>query len=178
MSFFHNPYLRDINPIILNYLDLNSAKNFRLTCTHSNNLFKKHWNHLVVVRKLDTFLKKRVLKDPVDDIIKLNYLRKISLKSNRKYVNDDILQYFQDVHTLNIQWCDKITDVGLQCLSNIHNLDLRGCHRITDAGLVHLQHVHTLTLYGCIEITDAGLVHLKTSRFSRSLSEIDKNVHT
>ncbi len=63
--------------------------------------------------------------------------------------------------------------VGIACLQQLQTLDLNGCDKITDAGLQHisaLQQLQTLSLERCVKIFDAGLAHLSALKELRSLS--------
>jgi Leucine-rich repeat (LRR) protein len=71
-----------------------------------------------------------------------------------------------NLHTLDLSYCDKITDVGLKelaKLTNLHTLDLSYCDEITDVGvkeLAKLTNLHTLDLSYCDKITDVGVREL------------------
>ena len=77
------------------------------------------------------------------------------------------LRDMSELETLDLGFCEKITDTGLVHLEgiiNLQTLNLRGCEKITDTGLVHLKGMTSLrhlALINCLNITDAGLVHLK-----------------
>jgi internalin A len=58
-----------------------------------------------------------------------------------------------NVHTLDLSFCDNITDVG--ALASVHTLNLSNCRGITDVGA--LASVHTLNLSNCRGITDVSM---------------------
>ena len=58
-----------------------------------------------------------------------------------------------NLHTLNISFCNKITDVSM--LGNLHTLDISQCDKITDVSM--LSKLHTLYMYGC-NITDITIL--------------------
>ena len=75
------------------------------------------------------------------------------------------------VHTINLSYCNNITDQGLQYLKGVHTINLSYCNKITDQGLQYLadksalisgklKGVHTINLSHC-NITDQGLQYLK-----------------
>ncbi len=79
------------------------------------------------------------------------------------------LEGLTKLKSLDLEWCEKITDSGLahlKGLTKLEKLNLDGT-KITDEGLAHLKgltKLEWLHLYSTA-ITDEGLVHLK--RFSK-----------
>ena len=59
-------------------------------------------------------------------------------------------------HTIDLEGCKQITDVGLEHLKGVHTIKVWGCKKITDVGLEHLKGVHTINLWGYSKITDVG----------------------
>lgn len=85
------------------------------------------------------------------------YLNSIILYRNKQlsisldgYKSIKNVQRLGNVHTLNLSYCDNLTDVS--CLGNVHSLNLSFCYKITDISF--LGNVHTLNLTGCDKITD------------------------
>ena len=68
--------------------------------------------------------------------------------------------YIGNVHTLNLSWCDKITDESVKQMVSVHELNLWECRNITDDVVKHLGKIHTLNLMGCNKITDESVKHL------------------
>jgi hypothetical protein len=56
------------------------------------------------------------------------------------------------VHALNLSYCGQLTDVS--ALGCVHTLNLSYCGRLTDVSA--LGHVHTLYLSGCHQLTDVS----------------------
>ena len=71
------------------------------------------------------------------------------------------LEYLKGVHTINLSYCNQITDKGLEYLKGVHTINLPCCKQITDKGLKYLKGVHTINLSYCNKITDKGLEYLK-----------------
>jgi hypothetical protein len=70
---------------------------------------------------------------------------------------------FKNILKINIGHCNHLTDKAFTILDTwIHTLDMRYCNSITDAGFVHLRGVHTLVMRSCYQetITDAAFTHL------------------
>jgi hypothetical protein len=65
------------------------------------------------------------------------------------------------IHTLNMAWCDQVTDKAFVHLKGIHSLDMRGCDRVSDAAFQYLAGIHTLNMAWCDQVTDKAFVHLK-----------------
>lgn len=67
------------------------------------------------------------------------------------------------LESLDLGWCDRITDAGLAHLADMGSLKwlhLSACLQITDAGLpplLSMKNLEALDLRGCPGITDAGL---------------------
>ncbi|KAF5179942.1 F-box protein skp2a [Thalictrum thalictroides] len=76
------------------------------------------------------------------------------------------------LQTLNLGWCEGITDVGVTSLAygcpDLRALDLCGCVLITDESVVALAtrclHLRSLGLYYCKNITDKAMYSLANSR--------------
>ena len=89
----------------------------------------------------------------------------------RKEINDDafgeltFLDYERT--TINLTWCDEITDNGLQYLVNCTNINLFDCRNITDNGLQYLANCTTINLAYCRNITDNGLQYLANCNIFR-----------
>jgi len=56
------------------------------------------------------------------------------------------------VHTLNLRHCDNISDVS--ALGGVHTLNLSGCRNVSDVSA--LGGVHSLNLYNCQNVTDVS----------------------
>ena len=51
---------------------------------------------------------------------------------------------------------------GLAHLKNATTVDVSWCNNLTDAGLVHLKKATTVDLRDCSQITDEGIQYLKS----------------
>jgi hypothetical protein len=79
-----------------------------------------------------------------------------------KKLKDFTSQYVRNKLTLDMAWCDIITNADFKYLSDIHTLDITGCHQITDAAFQYMNSIHTLNIAGCEQITGAGFKHLRS----------------
>lgn len=76
------------------------------------------------------------------------------------------------LHTLNLGWCENISDIGVMKLAygcpDLKALDLCGCVQITDESVIALAnrcvHLRSLGLYYCQNITDRAMYSLADSR--------------
>ncbi|KAJ4952795.1 hypothetical protein NE237_029627 [Protea cynaroides] len=76
------------------------------------------------------------------------------------------------LESLNLGWCDGVTDVGVMSLAlgcpDLRALDLCGCVLITDESVIALadgcHHLRSLCLYYCQNITDRAMYSLANSR--------------
>ena len=69
------------------------------------------------------------------------------------------------IHIIDIENCNKITDVGLSYLKGVRKINITYCN-ITDNGLSYLKDVRYLILVIVILVTDIGLSHFnKCSRY-------------
>ncbi len=75
--------------------------------------------------------------------------------------NDNQLEIFIYLRTLDLTGNNTITDDGLKHLKQLRTLDLTGNKTITDDGLKHLKQLRTLNITGNKMITDDGLKELK-----------------
>jgi hypothetical protein len=72
-------------------------------------------------------------------------------------ITDEGIKILGNLHALNLFGCYEITDEGIKYLGNLHTLNLRWCNKITDEGIKHLGNLHTLNLRHCYKITDKGI---------------------
>jgi hypothetical protein len=79
-------------------------------------------------------------------------------------ITDADFRYLNGIHTLDIEGCNQITDAAFQYMNSIHTLNIAGCEQITGAGFKHLHSLHTLNMAYCTGITDEAFVHLKGIR--------------
>ncbi|XP_043688487.1 F-box protein SKP2A-like [Telopea speciosissima] len=76
------------------------------------------------------------------------------------------------LQSLNLGWCEGVTDVGVICLAlgcpDLRALDMCGCVLITDESVIALAdkccHLRSLGLYYCQNITDRAMYSLANSR--------------
>ncbi len=95
-------------------------------------------------------------------------LRGLALPGCRS-LDDEAVEYLSRIalKTLNLRWCEKVTDVGLAAISRIQfleNLDLRGLSRITDGGLLllsSLKYLKLLHVSDCVLLTQRGIEELR-----------------
>ncbi|KAF3329322.1 F-box protein SKP2A-like protein [Carex littledalei] len=81
-------------------------------------------------------------------------------------------QNCNQLQSLNLGWCESITDKGVVCLAsgcpNLRALDLCGCILITDESVIALANgcprLKSLGLYYCQNITDKAMYSLANSR--------------
>jgi hypothetical protein len=81
-----------------------------------------------------------------------------------KYVDDRFFGPLTGtIHTLNMSYCNRVTDAAFVHLKGIHTLRMFSCYQkmITDAAFEHIQGIHSLNISGCNQITDAAFVHFK-----------------
>ncbi len=90
---------------------------------------------------------------------KIKYLKNIytnisiHCKCPNNITNDD-LYYFIEIYSLDISWCQNITDVSM--LGNLHTLNMWFCNKITDVSM--LGNLHTLNMSACNNITDISML--------------------
>ena len=89
----------------------------------------------------------------------------VSFCTNRKVVDDDLLNLKSFPDLVNLDLGPEMTDRAMEHLRFVPKLLTLSlsCGRITDDGLVNLQHVPglaKLNMHGCRKITDAGLFHV------------------
>ena len=72
------------------------------------------------------------------------------------------------LHTVNMAFCNSVTDAAFVYLRGIHTLDMSsglvgGNEKVTDAAFVHLRGIHTLNMSCCNQntITNAAFVNLR-----------------
>ncbi len=63
-------------------------------------------------------------------------------------ITNDDLYYFIEIYSLDISWCNEITDVSM--LGNLHTLIINNCYEITDVSM--LGNLHTLDISSCQNI--------------------------
>jgi hypothetical protein len=95
-----------ITHLILKYLNTEDLIRFRRSCKYYDELFRYNLRHLT---------------------IDLSYYYKV--------IEDRHLQFFQGVHTINLDK-SNITDKGLQYLKGVHTSDHYGTTNITAKGLL------------------------------------------
>ena len=72
------------------------------------------------------------------------------------------LSKLSKLETLDISWCDQVTDISFAAvcsLSRLKKLNIRRCSTITDHGLCSIQnlvHLESLDMANCNKITDVG----------------------
>jgi len=109
-----------------------------------------------------------VNKDLIE-FIKENCLSVKHIRLPRDTTNDDLthISGLENLTSLNLSGCWRITNAGLEhlkSLTNLTSLDLRDCSKITDAGLGHISGLTNLTsleLGWCDQITNDGVNWLK-----------------
>lgn len=80
--------------------------------------------------------------------------------------------YCNELQSLNLGWCENVTDVGVMSLAygcpDLRTLDLCGCVLITDDSVIALAnrcpHLRSLGLYYCQNITDRAMYSLAQSK--------------
>src|ERR1700740_2111938 len=72
------------------------------------------------------------------------YIKIFELKDSYQLMEDEDLKYLKRVQTINLRYCDKITDRGLENLRGVQTIDLYGCNQIIDRGLENLKGVRTI----------------------------------
>ncbi|XP_030501294.2 F-box protein SKP2B [Cannabis sativa] len=81
-------------------------------------------------------------------------------------------RYCNQLQSLNLGWCDNVSDVGVMSLAygcpDLRTVDLCGCVLITDDSVIALAnrcvHLRSLGLYYCQNITDKAMYSLAQSR--------------
>lgn len=79
----------------------------------------------------------------------------ISNEEILELANRDVLNY-----KLDLSCCKNILNSSLEYFSNLHTLNLRNCCKISDEGIKYLGSCQELNLFGCYDITDNGLKYL------------------
>jgi hypothetical protein len=99
--------------------------------------------------------------------------RAVNVAGRRDIVDADFVHIRGDararLHTVNMGWCNSVTDAAFVYLRGIHTLDMSlywdigGNGKITDAAFVNLRGIHTLDMSCCDQrtITDAAFLHLR-----------------
>jgi hypothetical protein len=89
---------------------------------------------------------------------------KQSVDNHKHVYSNRIINFtlpYRKIHTLDMSYCDMITDADFQYLNGIHTLDIEGCKQITGAGFKHLHGLKKLNIKYCTGITDDAFVHLQ-----------------
>lgn len=107
-------------------------------------------------------------------------LKYLNLCSCVRAASDRALQAIgqncNQLQSLNLGWCESVTDKGVVCLAsgcpNLRALDLCGCILITDESVIALANgcprLRSLGLYYCQNITDRAMYSLANSRVRSS----------
>ena len=75
--------------------------------------------------------------------LKINKIYSFEYYDNKIQISKNL-----KVHTIDLSWCEKITDVS--ALGSVHTLNLSGCHKIENVSA--LGNVHNLNLKCCYNI--------------------------
>ena len=129
---------KDIIILILNNLQLKDILISSQINKEYNTIVKKHkWNHLIIRIKINNLINV------------LNTFNFINYDLSYTNITDEIVKYLSNsnYHTLNLSWCQNITDDSVKLLSNCHTLDLSNCCNITDESVKLLSNCHTLYLH-------------------------------
>jgi hypothetical protein len=88
------------------------------------------------------------------------------------------------VQTIDLSYCNQITDKWLEHLKGVQTIDLSGCEQITDKWLEHLKGVQTIYLFGCNQITYKGLEYIKGANIfcwiiniNKIILQLEKEIH-
>ena len=143
----------------------------------TNDIFFEIFRHLELKELIKMeLLNKRIRKlirttkwtDIMVDLSRKKFVHFDYVIGNYQFVKFDLsftkiidLRKLKKCHTLDLSWCDKITDESVKELKNCHRLNLNGCIKITDNGVKKLKNCHTLGLARCDKITDDGVKELK-----------------
>lgn len=108
------------------------------------------------------------LRQVVNEIKDLPNLVYLNLAENRKITDVGVerLKHLRQITNLNLSSVD-LTNKGLPHLlafTRLETLDLSYCNRITDPGLkiVHdLRNLVSLNLQGCVKVTNGGLARIR-----------------
>ena len=161
MQFANNLYgttiLSTINKSFLPFFTTKQAIKLTQICNEfKNTVMEYRWNDS------ETQVKAGKLQDY------LNYFpntKAVNIVGMTDKASVEVARYLKNnlITTVKIKCYPRITDFAIQNLEGIriHTLDLDFCNKITDAAFVHLRGIHTLTMSSCSHITDAAFVHLR-----------------
>ena len=106
------------------------------------------------------FLSLRGCHNMTNDILKwCSKVQILNLRNTLEQttIDDDGLQYLEQVEYLELRGNSNITDAGLEYLSNVKWIDLGNCNQITGEGFKYLKKVETLIIDHLEHVTDDKL---------------------
>lgn len=116
------------------------------------------WKHLDDIKYC--FVSK-TFNDGFKQAIKLG---QVTLKCKGEMFSKNKLKYLCNAGSIDFrQYCENITDEVLEYVQKAHKINLSGCYKITDEGLRHLKNVQILTLFNN-NLTGKGYKYLQNVR--------------